>query len=65
MSTKTTTAQKAASERYDRTHTTRIFIKLNNATDADILARLETVGNKQGYIKTLIRADIEHAGRDL
>ena len=28
--------------------------------DADILEHLETVGNKQGYIKSLIRRDIEN-----
>ena len=53
-----TAAQKAASERYDREHTIRVYIKLNKGTDADILAKLDTVDNKQGYIKALIRADI-------
>ena len=36
----------------------RVFIKLNLKTDADILEQLEKVGNKQGYIKELIRKDI-------
>ena len=36
----------------------RVFIKLNLKTDADILEQLEKVGNKQGYIKELIRRDI-------
>ena len=49
--TKTTAAQKAASERYDRANTVRLYIKLNKNTDADILAHLERQENKQGYIK--------------
>ena len=51
-------AQTAASDRYDRAHTVQIKLKLNKTTDADILERLGTIGNKQGYIKALIRADI-------
>ena len=45
-------------ERYDRNNTVRVALKLNTKTDADILKRLEEVGNKQGYIKELIRKDI-------
>ena len=48
--------------RYDAAHTTAVRLKLNLKTDADILARLAEVGNKQGYIKALIRADIAKAG---
>ena len=55
---KTTTAQKAASERYDRENTIRIALKLNKKTDAEIIAHLERQTNKQGYIKSLIRADM-------
>ena len=40
---------------WDKANTTRIALKLQNRTDADILANLESVGNKQGYIKELIR----------
>lgn len=56
--TKTTTAQKAASERYDRENTIRIALKLNKKTDADIIAHLERQENRQGYIKKLIRDDM-------
>ena len=54
-----TKAQLAASAKYDAAHTTQVKMKLNTATDADILARLAEVPNKQGYIKELIRQDIE------
>lgn len=46
-------------EKYDAANTRQIRLKLNLKKDADIFARLEEVGNKQGYIKDLIRADIK------
>ncbi len=36
----------------------RSVMNLNRKTDADIIAKLETVSSKQGYIKRLIREDI-------
>lgn len=44
--------------RYERDKCTRVAIKLVNNTDADIIAHLDSLPNKQGYIKALIRADI-------
>lgn len=44
--------------KYDRENCVRLSMKLNLKTDADILRRLEEVGNKQGYVKALIRADM-------
>jgi hypothetical protein len=44
--------------RYDEQNTKQIRLKLNLKTDADILEKLSSVGNKQGYIKRLIREDI-------
>lgn len=53
-----TKAQIRAQTRYDKEHTKQILFKLNRATDSDILAKLEDVENKQGYVKQLIRQDI-------
>ncbi len=53
-----TAAQIRASEKYDSKNTMQIKLKLNLKTDADIIAQLEAVASKQGYIKELIRADI-------
>lgn len=53
-----TEAQKKASAKYDKNHTKSVIFKFNTTSDADILARLDKVGNKQGYIKRLIRGDI-------
>lgn len=58
---KTTEAQLRAQDRYDKANTQKIVLKLNKRTDADILEKLEDVGNKQGYIKKLIRQDIERS----
>lgn len=53
-----------SSIRYDQQNTRQIKMKLNIKTDADILKKLDSVSNKQGYIKALIRKDIanEHRG---
>lgn len=37
-----------------------INIRLNKETDLDIIEKLNNVGNKQGYIKELIRKDIKN-----
>lgn len=48
--------------RYDRIHTTGLYLKLNIKTDSDIISMLGQVPNKQGYIKSLIREDIRKNG---
>lgn len=55
----TTAAQKKANAKYDKANTKQVVLKLNLKTDADILERLQEVGNKQGYIKDLIRMDLK------
>ena len=54
-----TEAEKRASVKYDAKATVGLYLKLNKKTDADILEKLDAVGNKQGYIKSLIRMDIK------
>lgn len=56
---KETEAQKRAREKYEARTKSGLYLKLNKGTDADILEKLASVENKQGYIKALIRADIE------
>jgi hypothetical protein len=53
-----TEAQKRANRKYDKANTRQIALKLNKRTDADVLEHLDKCGNKQGYIKALIRADM-------
>ena len=44
-------------KQYDKANTVGLYIKLNKKTDADILAALESVSNKQGLIKALLRVN--------
>ena len=51
---------------YDRIHTRRINLKLNNKTDADIISHLEMLKEAegiQGYLKRLIREDISKVNK--
>lgn len=50
-----------ATREYDEANTTRINLKLNNKTDTDIIEKLSQVDNVQGFIKALIRNDLEGA----
>lgn len=57
--TMVTDAQKKAAAKYEAEKTKQIKLKLNKRTDADILDKLEAEDNVQGYIKRLIRADLQ------
>lgn len=59
MARKSTDAQLRAGRKYDDNHCRRMNFKFNLKTDADILEKLDSVPNKQGYLKELIRADIK------
>lgn len=54
-----TEAEKRATAKYDKENTTQVLLKLNKKTDKDILYQLNTVYSKMGYVKDLIRKDIE------
>ena len=56
---KTSDAQLRAGAKYDGKNTKQITLKLNLTTDADVLKKLAGVDNIQGYIKSLIRADLQ------
>lgn len=47
-----------ASMRYQHNKTRLYGVRVYKNTEADIIQKLESVKNKQGYIKALIRADI-------
>lgn len=57
-----TDAMRRAIAKYDAANTKHYGLKLNIGTDADIIEKLEKVrkdpGGIQGYIKSLIRKDI-------
>ena len=49
--------------RYQKEHVRRTVINLVDRTDSDIIQKLDSVENKQGYIKQLIRDDIKRGGQ--
>ena len=52
-----------AIEKFNREHTTVTQVRLNHNTDADILEKLAKISeSKMGYIKRLIREDIQKNG---
>lgn len=53
-----TAAQIRASAKYDKENTRSVILKLNLTNDADILKKLDSVPNRQGYIKDLIRLNM-------
>lgn len=52
-------SQLPSKARWDKENTVVITMKLNKNQDADIIEKLNSVDNKQGYLKELIRADIK------
>lgn len=54
-----TDAQKRAQAKYDRDHTRLLTMKINTATDADVLEWWDACQNKQGSVKRLIRQEID------
>ena len=58
MAKATKEAHALAVRKYDAKNTKQYHLKLNLGTDADIIAKLESVDSMQGYIKRLIREDI-------
>lgn len=62
---KKTTKRETPQDRYCRKNLQRRAVNFNRSTDPDIIEFLEGVDNFQGYIKSLIRADIQRrAGGD-
>ncbi len=55
---KTPDSNLKAITKFTKEKTVSVNLRLNKNTDADIIAKLETVPSKMGYIKALIRADM-------
>lgn len=54
----TTEKKERPQERFDRANSKVYRVKVMTRTESDILQKLESVTNKAGYIKSLIRQDI-------
>ena len=50
--------QPESKTKWDKENTTVVTMKLNKNKDADIIEKMKSVPNKQGYLKQLIRGDI-------
>ena len=48
-----------ARKKYQKESMMRLTLALNRKTDAELIARLEASGNKNGYMRRLMREDIE------
>ena len=47
-----------AQDKYDKANTVQYKLKLNKKWDREIIEKLNSVENRQGYIKDLIKSDI-------
>ena len=52
-------AQQEAQKRYKAKNTVRVTIDFNRATEQPLIDKLDEQQNKSGYVKDLIKKDIE------
>ena len=64
MPKKSSDAHIRASAKYNKENVKRVILHFNITTDKDILDFLSHKDNKTGYIKQLIRSDIENNPRN-
>ena len=55
----TSKAQIKASNKYNKENRKTFALHVNRKTESDILQALESMDNREGYLKSLIRQDIE------
>lgn len=48
-----------ANNKFNKANTRMVSLRLNYNTDADIIKKLDEVDSKMGYIKELIRKDLQ------
>ena len=56
--------QGEAQKRYKAKNTVRVTIDFNRATEQPLIDKLDEQENKSGYIKSLIRKDVESGNSD-
>lgn len=47
-------------QQYQKKNMVSFCLRFNKTTEADLLAYLQSQENKQGFIKELIKADMDH-----
>lgn len=61
MEYKTTEAQRRARNKYNKKMIRNLTVSLNRKTDDDIIVFLENKENMGGYIKSLVRKEMDKA----
>ena len=56
----TTEARKRAREKYNKANYKAYTFRFHKTNEADVIERLESQPNKQGYLKELIRKDLNN-----
>lgn len=56
-------AQRKAVAKYDAANTVQFKIKLNKTSDKEMIEFLKSLDNRQGYLKDLIKADMQKNGK--
>lgn len=51
-----------SSAKYERDNLLRVMVKFNRKKEPDLVERMEQQENKAGYIKRLVKEDIERGG---
>lgn len=53
-----------ADTKYKKANIIKVNMSLNRNTDGDILGYIDTIDNKQGYLKRLIREDMARRAKE-
>lgn len=49
---------------YEKENYKKIMVRLHNIHDIEMIKWMESIPNKQGYIKSLIQADMDRVARE-
>lgn len=53
-------SQNKATQNYKKKNVKKYLLELNRNTDQELIDKMESVQNKQGYLKELIKKDINN-----
>ena len=51
-----------SSAKYEREKLLRVMVKFNRKTEPELVERMESQENKAGYLKRLVKEDLEREG---
>lgn len=50
--------------KYERENLLRVMVKFNRKTEPELVERIESQENKAGYLKSLVKSDIERDAQE-